>query len=104
LISNGIKYKSNNRDSKIILQSVHSENELKILIEDNGIGIDTHKYKGQLFEIYQTFHSTKREDSRGVGLYITKTQMEALGGTIGVESTLDEGSTFMLTFKKQKAL
>jgi signal transduction histidine kinase len=30
--------------------------------------------------------------------------MEALGGTIGVESTLDEGSTFMLTFKKQKAL
>ncbi|TXE19595.1 PAS domain S-box protein [Psychroserpens burtonensis] len=104
LISNGIKYKSNNRNSKITLQSVHSENELKILIEDNGIGIDTHKYKSQLFEIYQTFHSTKRDDSRGVGLYITKTQMEALGGTIGVESTLDEGSTFMLTFKKQKAL
>jgi len=104
LISNGIKYKSNNRNSKVILRSVHTKNELKILIGDNGIGIDTEKYKKQLFEIYQTFHGTNREDSRGVGLYITKTQMKALGGTIEVESKLDEGSTFILTFKKQKAL
>ncbi len=104
LISNGIKYKSDKRNSKVILQSVHTKNELKILIADNGIGIDTEKYKSQLFEIYQTFHGTNREDSRGVGLYITKTQMEALGGTIDVESTLDEGTTFILTFKKQKAL
>jgi PAS domain S-box-containing protein len=104
LISNGIKYRSNKRNSKVILQSVHTKNELKILIGDNGIGIDTKKYKNQLFEIYQTFHGTSREDSRGVGLYITKTQMEALGGTIEVESTLDEGTTFTLVFKKQKAL
>jgi PAS domain S-box-containing protein len=104
LISNGIKYKSDTRNSKVILQSVHTKNELKILIGDNGIGIDIEKHKDQLFEIYQTFHGTSREDSRGVGLYITKTQMEALGGTISAESILDEGTTFILTFKKQKAL
>ena len=102
LITNGIKYKSNNRNSKIILQSVHTKNELKILVGDNGIGIDTNKYKNKIFEIYQTFHGTKRDDSRGVGLHITKTQMETLGGTIEVESKLGEGSTFILTFKKQK--
>ncbi|MEM5566224.1 PAS domain-containing sensor histidine kinase [Psychroserpens sp. AS72] len=104
LILNGIKYRADNRSSKVMLQSVHTKNELKILVSDNGIGIDINKYKNQLFEIYQTFHGTKREDSRGVGLYITKTQMETLGGTIDVESTLNEGTTFILTFKKQLAL
>ncbi|WP_052184139.1 PAS domain-containing sensor histidine kinase [Psychroserpens sp. Hel_I_66] len=100
LISNAIKYKSDNRNSKIILQSVHTKDELKILVGDNGIGIDTEKYKNHLFEIYKTFHGTKRNDSRGVGLYITKTQMEAVGGKIKVESKLDEGTTFILSFKK----
>lgn len=101
LISNGIKYRSKDRKPKVILQSIHSKNELKILIADNGIGIDTEKHKKQLFEMYQTFHGTDRLDSRGVGLYITKTQVEAIGGTIEVESKLDEGTTFILSFKKQ---
>nr|WP_321222679.1 PAS domain-containing sensor histidine kinase [uncultured Psychroserpens sp.] len=102
LISNGIKYRSDERNSKIILQSVHTKNELRILVADNGIGIDTNKFKNQLFEMYKTFHGTKRGDSRGVGLYIAKTQMEAMGGTIEVESNLGAGSTFILSFKKQK--
>nr|WP_321234262.1 PAS domain-containing sensor histidine kinase [uncultured Psychroserpens sp.] len=104
LISNGIKYRSDKRNSKVILQSIHTKNELKILVADNGIGIDTEKFKNKLFEMYQTYHGTNRDDSRGVGLYITKTQVEALGGTIDVESKLNEGTTFILTFKKQKAL
>lgn len=104
LISNGIKYRSHHRKPKIILQSLHSKSEYKLLIADNGIGIDMEKYKNQLFEMYQTFHGTDRTDSRGVGLYITKTQVEALGGTISIESKLDEGTTITLTFKKQSRL
>ncbi|WP_460218711.1 sensor histidine kinase [Psychroserpens sp. MEBiC05023] len=104
LISNAIKYRAEDRKAKVILQSVHTKHELKILIADNGIGIDTDKFKNQLFEMYQTFHGTNREDSRGVGLYITKTQVEAIGGTIGIESKLNEGTTFTLSFKKRKAL
>lgn len=104
LISNGIKYKSPDRKSKVILQSIHTKDEFKILVADNGIGIDTEKFKNQLFEMYQTFHGTERKDSRGVGLYITKTQIEAIGGTIAVESKLNEGTTFILSFKKQKTL
>ncbi|MGB3607390.1 sensor histidine kinase [Psychroserpens sp.] len=102
LISNGIKYRAKERSPKITLQSVSTDTDLKLLISDNGIGIDTEKYKNQLFEMYQTFHGTKREDSRGIGLYITKTQIEALGGSILVESILNEGTTFTLTFPKQK--
>ncbi|WCO03025.1 sensor histidine kinase [Psychroserpens ponticola] len=100
LISNGIKYSHPDRKSKIILQTIHTSDAIKILISDNGIGIDLDKYKNQLFEMYQTFHGTNREDSRGIGLYITKTQVEALDGKIELSSKLDEGSTFTLTFKK----
>lgn len=102
LITNGIKYRSTSRKPKIILQSLHSKTEYKILVSDNGIGIDTVKHKNQLFEMYQTFHGTNRSDSRGVGLYITKTQVEALGGTIEVKSKLNEGTTFILSFKRNK--
>jgi PAS domain S-box-containing protein len=104
LISNGIKYSDPNKKSQILIQSVHTKETIKILIADNGIGIDTAKFKNQLFEMYQTFHGTKREDSRGIGLYITKTQVEALNGTIELDSELHKGSTFTLTFKKKKAL
>ncbi|WP_296386318.1 PAS domain-containing sensor histidine kinase [Winogradskyella sp.] len=104
LISNGIKYSDSSKKSQIIIQSVHTKDTIKILIADNGIGIDTAKFKNQLFEMYQTFHGTDRKDSRGIGLYITKTQVEALNATIELDSKLNEGTTFILTFKKKKAL
>jgi PAS domain S-box-containing protein len=104
LISNGIKYSDPNKNSQIIIQSIQTPEYLKIIISDNGIGIDLKKYQHKIFEMYQTFHGTKREDSRGVGLYITKTQVEALNGEIEIKSTLGEGTAFTLTFKKQKAL
>ncbi|NRD20330.1 PAS domain-containing sensor histidine kinase [Winogradskyella eckloniae] len=102
LISNGIKYADPNKNSQIIIQSIHDKDSIKILISDNGIGIDLNKFKDQIFEMYQTFHGTDRKDSRGVGLYITKTQVEALNGTIEIESELGKGTAFTITFKKQR--
>jgi len=104
LISNGIKYSDPNKSAQIIIQSIHTKDTVKILISDNGIGIDMDKYKDQIFEMYQTFHGTDRKDSRGIGLYITKTQVEALNGVILIESKLNEGTAFSVTFKKQKGL
>lgn len=104
LISNGIKYSDSSKKSQIIIQTIHTKDHLQILIADNGIGIDTNKYKNQLFEMYQTFHGTDRNDSRGIGLYITKAQVEALNAEIELNSELNKGSTFCLTFKKEKAL
>ncbi len=100
LISNGIKYADDKKSSQVIISSIDTSEAIKIIVADNGIGIDVDKYKNQLFEMYQTFHGTDRKDSSGVGLYLTRTQVEALGGTIEVESRLNEGSTFTLTFKK----
>lgn len=100
LISNGIKYSDPNKSAQIIIQSIQSKDAVKILISDNGIGIDMSKFKDQVFEMYQTFHGTDRKDSRGIGLYITKTQVEALNGVILMESKLNEGTAFSITFKK----
>ena len=102
LISNGIKYSDPNKKSQIVIQSIHTKDSVKILISDNGIGIDMKKYKDQVFQMYKTFHGTERSDSRGIGLYITKTQVEALQGEILMESTLNEGTAFSITFKNKK--
>jgi len=46
--------------------------------------------------MYKTFHS--HPDARGIGLFITKNQVDALGGNISVESEPDKGSTFLVQF------
>lgn len=104
LISNGIKYSDPEKDAQLIIQSIHTKEAVNILISDNGIGIDMDKYEHQIFEMYQTFHGTDRKDSRGIGLYITKTQVEALNGIISVKSKLKEGTAFSVTLRKRKAL
>lgn len=65
-------------------------------VKDNGLGIDLKKHGENIFGIYQTFHSNN--DSKGVGLYITKAQVVAMGGNIEVESTPDLGTIFTINF------
>lgn len=97
LTSNAIRYSSPDREPKIIY-SVYSVDGYKVLkIEDNGVGIDLERYGDHLFGLFKTFHSNK--DSNGIGLHITKNQIEALGGKIEVESTVDKGSVFKVYFK-----
>lgn len=97
LISNAIKYRSDKRKCLIKIQTYYTEKEETVLsISDNGIGIDLNKHKHKIFGLYKTFHANK--DSRGVGLYMTKRQIETLGGTISVESNIDVGTTFKVIF------
>ena len=97
LIGNAIKYRDINRHPLIEVSAVYGEHELELKISDNGIGIDLNKYGDELFGIYKTFHVNP--DATGIGLYITKYQIESLGGYISVESTVGKGTTFKLTFK-----
>jgi len=46
--------------------------------------------------MYKTFH--KHKNANGIGLYITKNQIESMNGIITVESKVDEGTTFKITF------
>jgi diguanylate cyclase len=63
---------------------------------DNGLGIDLSKHGDKLFSMYRTFHGNP--DARGLGLFITKSQIDALGGKIEVDSQLGTGSTFRVYF------
>ncbi|MAQ42180.1 MAG: hypothetical protein CMH15_14260 [Mesonia sp.] len=70
-----------------------------LYVQDNGLGINLEDHKKSLFGMYKTFHN--HEDSRGIGLFITKNQIEAMGGKIEVESQVDKGSTFKVYFKNE---
>jgi len=97
-ITNSIKYKHPNRDPVIDLSCSTQINELILTIKDNGIGMNLEKYGAELFELYKTFHGNY--DARGIGLYITKYQMESMGGKIEVESKENIGTSFFVHFKK----
>ena len=98
LLSNAIKYRSSNRKLKISISTTDDENSVFMKISDNGLGIDLKKYGNKVFGLNNTFHSNS--DANGKGLYITKSQIEALGGTITLESVPDKGTTFYLSFPK----
>lgn len=97
LLTNAIKYKHPDRDPVIEISAFVTEKELVLEIKDNGIGIDLEKHEQDLFGMYNTFNGNP--DATGIGLYITKYQIEALGGSISVKSEVNIGSVFSVHFK-----
>ena len=98
LMSNALKYRSLTKTPKISIIAVEKENSVNLIIKDNGIGIDLGKNSDKIFGLYQRFHNYP--DSKGLGLYLVKSQIEAMGGSIEVESQVNKGTQFSLTFKK----
>jgi len=98
LLTNALKYRDPKRESKITINAQEDGSLVKLYVEDNGLGIDLVKYSNDLFKIFTTFHGN--DDATGVGLFITKNQVEAMGGEISVESEVGKGSTFCITLKK----
>jgi signal transduction histidine kinase len=96
LLSNAIKYHHPDRIPDIYIRTFEKGDKIFLEVKDNGLGIDLKKHGSSLFGIYRTFHG--RKDSKGVGLYITKAQIVAMGGTIDVVSKPNEGSTFTVCF------
>ena len=100
LLTNSIKYRRPGVPLTIRISSQIVGGRICILFADNGIGIDLKKYSAKLFGMYKTFHGN--EDARGIGLFITKNHVEAMNGTIGVESQPNKGATFKLFFNQLK--
>jgi signal transduction histidine kinase len=65
-----------------------------LYFEDNGVGIDLERYGDSVFGMYKTFHHNS--DAKGIGLFITRNQIEALGGSISIDSTVNEGTKFSI--------
>lgn len=99
LMTNSLKYRSPKRQLKINVTSKIENDEVIIIFTDNGIGIDMDRNKNKIFGLYQRFHNLP--DSKGLGLYLVKSQVEAMDGVISVESEVDKGTTFIVKFKNQ---
>jgi len=98
LISNSIKYSDPDRPPVIEITSSEKDEKLVLTVMDNGLGIDLKRHGAKLFGMYKTFHRNK--DAKGIGLFITRNQIEAMNGKIEVQSTVNMGTTFTLYFEK----
>ena len=98
LISNAIKYRDPERTPYIAIKTTHESEFVCLAIMDNGLGIDLKKYKQNIFSLYKRFHL--HVEGKGLGLYLVKTQIEALGGRVDVRSEPNEGTTFQVYFKR----
>jgi signal transduction histidine kinase len=92
LLTNALKYKHPDRTPEVNITTKRSGTEVYLIFEDNGIGIDMQRHGAQLFGMYKTFH--QNSDSVGIGLFITRNQVEALGGSIHVDSVVNAGTKF----------
>ena len=97
LLTNAIKYRSTQRKPKIIFtSSIDKDGVVTLTCEDNGLGIDLKKHGNKIFGLNKTFHD--HPDSKGIGLFITKNQIETMGGSIFVDSEVDKGTKFIISF------
>ncbi|MCY1234546.1 Adaptive-response sensory-kinase SasA [compost metagenome] len=99
LLTNAIKYRNPAKKLKITIATKEKHDKTILTFEDNGIGIDIERNKDKIFGLYQRFHNYP--DSKGLGLYLVKSQVETMGGTIEVQSQVNKGTKFTLTFKKE---
>ena len=96
LITNAIKYKHLDRDPIIAIKAYEEKGSKYLKVSDNGRGIDMKLFKDKIFGMYKTFHYNK--DAVGIGLFLTKNQIESLNGSISVESEVHKGTTFLIEF------
>lgn len=97
--TNAIKYSHPDREPQICYSSSIQNGKVILQIEDNGLGINLEKHGEKLFGMYKTFH--KNNNARGIGLFITKNQIESMGGSIEVESKVNVGTTFKIKFDEK---
>lgn len=98
-ITNAVKYKHPDRAPEIRMTLDKEGDYLVLGIQDNGSGIDLDRYGKKIFGMYKTFHNNT--DARGIGLYLTKNQIEAMNGKVEVQSKVGNGSLFKIYFNEK---
>lgn len=92
LIGNAIKFHGEDVP-RIFVTAERKNGAYEIAVKDNGIGIDP-RYHEKIFLIFQRLHNREDYPGTGIGLAICKRIVERHGGTIWVESNVDQGSAF----------
>lgn len=98
LITNSIKYAQPDCSPEISISSRWEKGVQQLIYTDNGLGFDLDTVKDKIFGLHQTFHS--HTDSKGIGLYLIYNHINRLGGQIQLESSPNQGSTFIISLKR----
>ncbi len=96
LITNSIKYKQPGKNPILEIKSFKNENNIRLSFKDNGLGINITEIGDQVFGIYRRFHD--HVEGKGLGLFMTKLQVETLNGRIGINSEVNKGTEFIIEF------
>lgn len=96
LLSNAIKYRKPNAESHFIVETVWENNQKVLYVRDNGLGINMDRHRDSMFKLYKRFH--RNVSGKGMGLFIVKSQLEAMNATIEIESEEGVGTTFKIKF------
>jgi len=99
LLSNAIKYRSPDREAEIHIRSYTKGKFIFLEITDNGLGIDMERNREKIFGLFQRFH--ENADGKGLGLFIINSIVIENGGKIEVESEVDKGTKFTVSFKNK---
>lgn len=97
LITNAMKYGVTEKNQKITICAKKESKEVLLTVADQGRGIDLERYGGKMFQLGSRFHADE-ESGHGMGLYMTKQQVEAINGRIEVESEINQGTKFKVFF------
>lgn len=95
LVSNAIKYRSMERQPVVELTTDITEKHFILKVKDNGLGIDLKRHGADIFKLYKRFHPQMQ--GKGLGLYLIKMQAEVLGGSITVNSEVNNFSEFIVS-------
>ncbi|MEO7215692.1 PAS domain S-box protein [Mucilaginibacter sp.] len=94
LILNSVKYRRMDISCIIHIKSHQLKNKVELIFQDNGTGIDLQKHGNSVFGLYKRFH--EHIEGKGMGLFMVKTQVDALGGKISIQSAPNRGTEFTI--------
>lgn len=98
LFLNAFNFRNSKKPLEITVWIAKKKNNIEIKIKDNGLGIDLNNHRHQIFKLHQRFH--QQTNGRGIGLYLVKRQVEALNGTVTIDSQPDDGTCFTILLPK----
>jgi PAS domain S-box-containing protein len=94
LVSNSIKYRRPEVPPRVEIKSTKNNNRAVLVFKDNGSGINLEQHHEKVFGLYKRFHPGT--EGKGMGLFMVKTQIEAIGGTVQIASEVDKGTQFTI--------
>jgi PAS domain S-box-containing protein len=100
LISNAIKYRSENRNISINITTKEQDNYILLTIEDNGLGIDLKLHEHRLFKMFNQFHDHSK--GSGMGLFMVNYMVNKINGKLNLESKVEVGTKFSILLEKAK--